>query len=78
MYKVCSQCNEKYNRYNNTGQICLVCENENLKKRYSKDTIANLYSGNGPLKPNQSDYERVPSTAYNNNFDDPTPTGFEN
>jgi predicted amidophosphoribosyltransferase len=78
IYNVCLQCKDKFTRINNLSQICLVCENENLKRRYSKNTIDNLYPGNGPLKPNQSDYGRVPSTAYYNNFDDPTPTGFEN
>jgi hypothetical protein len=58
-YKICSLCNEKYYRSNNTNQICLVCENENLKNRYSRETRLNMSSANGPIKPNQSDYSRV-------------------
>jgi hypothetical protein len=59
IYNECLQCKDKFTRSNNKGKICLVCETENLKSRYSRDTIANLGSGNGPIKPNYLDYGRV-------------------
>ena len=60
------------------SDLCLLCENEKIKSKYSQ---ASLMRGNGPIKPNQNDYAGRSAAhgvgSYNDSYETPSGTNAE-